>query len=130
MRKRIASSLAALLCIFALAACTGTTFTSTPTGGSAELNDLNETVENVFEMDITDVVVEVELEEGTVDIEVVDAYVPPEGDANTDYVPLDTVYEGTGLTSGDRGTFSTSEGDFVLRVTGHGATGTITFSEA
>ncbi len=128
MNKRFAALLSGLLCVFALAACTGTSYTMGPTGGKAEFSELSKTTDCLCEFNFTDVAIDVALESGSVDIEIVDIdYISIEDD---EYVELDTIFSAEGLVDGDTVTCTDNDGDFVIRITGHDdATGTVTISE-
>lgn len=127
MNKRIIALMSCLLCVLALAACAGTSFTMGPRGGSAEFSELNDTAECFCELGYTDIVMDVELEAGSVDIEIVDVDVISHED--DEYAELGTVYTAEGLVSGDSAAYSDNDGSFVIRITGHDATGTVTISE-
>lgn len=119
--------LAIVSCALGLNACTGTTFTTWPGGGKVEFSDLNETTDDLLELSFSSIVMNVQLESGSVDIEVVDASVF--ADDSNNYVELDTVFAAEGLVDGDTVSCQDDDGDVVVRITGHDATGTITLSE-
>lgn len=101
-------------------------FTSRPKGGDIVLKDLNGDAEGTMGFSFEDGVMRVELESGTVDVTLVDI-IPPIEDTDIP-IELDSFYEGTGLQDGDEITYTDSDGEFIVRITGQDATGTITFS--
>lgn len=131
MKKHIITALlSCMLLAPALTGCkTNATFTQVLGDAKAELTDLDGTVENDFELPYTDIAIDVELESGTVDIEIIDLAVFRDED-ETDYMELDSIFEAKGLTTGDHKSFSDDDGTVRVRITSSdGATGTITFSE-
>ena len=133
MKKRFVGIIACGLLALALTGCENTaTFTYMLGNASVDFKNFDGTSEGAFELPYFDVAYEVELESGTVDLEVLDAMVNKDSDGDVvDTVPLDTIYEAQGLTSGDSGTFSDDDGTIMVRVTGSdGATGTIRFTAA
>ena len=130
MRKLI-SLVACATCALALAGCSSqATFTEGFGSASAELNGLEGTVEKDFTLPYTDAVLDIELEKGTVDVEIVDVEIFENDDVTDNYVELDTICEEKGLASGDQVTFTDNDGEILLRITSNdGATGTLTFNE-
>ena len=129
MRKLLCFA-AGAACVFALMGCSSqATFTEGLGSAYAELKGLEGTVEDDFSLPYTDAALDIELEKGTVDVEIVDIDVFESDDVD-DYVELDTICEATGLKSGDRVTFTDDDGEILLRITSDdGATGTLTFNE-
>lgn len=134
MNKKIAAfALASGLAVaLGLAGCSSqASFTQLLGNASVDLNGLNGTAESTFELAYTDIAFDVELESGTVDVEIHDVVTFEDDDTNSDVVELDTIYEGKGLASGDRATLTDDDGAVLVRVTSSdGATGKITFSDA
>ena len=126
MSKRFAALLVSVLCALMLVACS-TTITKSPNGGKVEFSELDDTVDSFFDFGFSDITMDIELESGSVDIEVVDVDVISHEDE--EYIELDTIYTASGLVSGDTITCSDDDGSFVLRVTGHDATGAVTIAE-
>ncbi len=130
MRSSLAKlATACLVCAAALAGCSSqATFTQGIGGSYAELNGLTKTVECDYSLPFASGAIDIELEEGTVDIEIVD--IQRIGADDDDFAELDTIAEEKGLGSGDRMTFSDDDGEILLRITSSdGATGKLTFSE-
>ena len=134
MRKSsIRSILACALCAAALAGrASQATFTQVLGDANAELKGLNGTAEADFSLPYTDGTIDVELEEGSIDIKVYDIQRFYDEDGHpSDFVTLDVICEGEGLTSGDRITFSDDDGEIFVSITSEdGATGTVTFAES
>ena len=132
MKRPIAAALVGSLLALVLAGCTASaTFTQIPGTTKAELNGLNGSAEVDWQLTYNDVAYEVELESGTVDLEVVEVVVfYNDVTDGYDYEELGTTYEAKGLAAGDRGSFTDTDGIFRLRLTSSdGATGTIWFSQ-
>lgn len=127
MNKRILALLSCLLCALALAACSSS-ITMGPNGGKAEFSELDDTIECFCECSFTDITMDVELESGSVDIEIVDVDVISYED--DEYAELGPIFTAEGLASGDSVSCSDNDGSFVIRITGHGATGTVTIAES
>ena len=131
-KSLVACALASTLCVFALAGCggSGTTFSDVFGNTTVELNGLSGEVEGDFELTYTDVAIDVELEQGTVDIEIVDIIRTRNDEGPDDITPLDVIYEAQGVKDGDHLTFSDDDGDIMVRLTSSdGATGVLTFTE-
>ena len=126
MNKRLAVILSGVLCALALAACSSS-ITMGPSGGKAEFSELDDTIECFCECNFTDIAMDVELESGSVDIEIVDVDVLSHED--DEYAELGPIFTTEGLVSGDSVTCSDNDGSFVIRITGHDATGTVTIAE-
>lgn len=132
MKKHIVGAL--LSCAMLAAALTGcksnASFTQFLGSAKAELTDLNDTVETDFELPYGKVAVDVALESGSVDIEIIDLELLGSDEDTTDYIELDTIFEAKDLAAGDHTSFTDDDGTFRLRITSSdGATGTINFSE-
>lgn len=131
-KSLVACVLASTLCVFALVGCggSGTTFSDVFGNTTVELNGLSGEVEGDFELSYTDVAIDVELEQGTVDIEIVDIIRTWNDEGPDDITPLDVIYEAQGLEDGDHVTFSDDDGNIMVRLTSSdGATGVLTFTE-
>lgn len=133
MKKHlIACAVAGALAACALVGCagSGTTFSDVLGHTTVELSNLSGEVEGDFELTYTDVAIDVELEQGTVDVEIVDIIRTWNDDGPDDITPLDVIYEAQGVKDGDHVTFSDDDGNIMVRLTSSdGATGTLTFTE-
>lgn len=132
MKKHIATAL--LSCTLLAAALTGcktnASYSQVLGDAKVELADLEGPADGDFELPYKNVAFDVELEKGTVDVEIINLAVFHNEDDTNDYMELDTIYEAKGLTSGDHCSFKDDDGLIRVRVTGaDGATGTIIFSE-
>ena len=126
MNKRLAVLLSSALCALALVACSSS-ITMGPSGGKAEFSELDDTIECFCECNFTDIAMDVELESGSVDIEIVDVDVISHEE--DEYAELGPTFTAEGLVSGESVSCSDNDGSFVIRITGHGATGTVTIAE-
>ncbi len=86
----------------------------------------NEFVETQAKFNFDDAVITVELEGGTVDIEIIDI-VPDEGDTDS-YTEMGTLYEGKDLADGEVIEVSGVRTNVIVRVYGGDATGTVTIA--
>ena len=132
MNKRIFAALSCGMLALALSACkTSASFEQFFGSAKAELNELNGSAENGFELPYSDIAIDVELESGTVDIEIDDAMITYDEDGNQeDYINMGPIFNAEGVTSGERVTFTDDDGIIILRVTSNdGATGTLTFAQ-
>ena len=131
-KSLVACVLASTLCVFALAGCggSGTTVSDVLGNTTVELNGLSGEVEGDFELSYTDVAIDVELEQGTVDIEIVDIIRTWNDEGPDDITPLDVIYEAQGLEDGDHVTFSDDDGNIMVCLkSSDDATGVLTFTE-
>ena len=129
--KLIAPLICALLALV-MSACNSGSSTYTQFFGDAkvEIENLNGSTQGDFELPYFDVAYSVELESGTIDIEVFDAIVSTTEDDFSEPTPLGSIHEATGLASGAQGSFVDDDGTIIVRITSSdGATGTITFEQ-
>ena len=131
MTNRIAAVLLGTALAAMLGACASSgTFEQTLGSAKAEIKELDGTVEGDFSLPYTNVGFDVELEQGSVDIEIYDLLVTYDADDNEEYSPLDVIYEAKGLSSGDHKSFTDDDGNIRVSITSSDkATGTITFVE-
>lgn len=131
-RTFVTCAMACALCVAALAGCSGgsTTFTNFPGEASVEVNGLTSSAEGDLELGYTDIAIDAELTEGTLDIEVYDIVRTFNDGGPDDITPLDVIYEQAGVSTGDHLTFSDDDGDILIRVTSSdGATGKLAITE-
>ena len=127
--KRLAILAAAA--VIAMAALTGcgsseVSFTYSPSEAKATLNGLEGEAESRYDLSWQDMEFDVQLESGSVDVQIVDVMLSDENPIPDEF---GTLYEGTRLTSGDTGSFSDPDGSFILRIVGHDATGVINIKQ-
>jgi len=128
MKKLAILAAAVAIAIAALTGCGSSevSFSWTPDEAKATMNGLEGEAEGRYDLAWQDMEFDVQLESGSVDVQVVDVLLEDEDAVPTEY---GTLYEGAKLTSGDRGSFSDPDGSFILRITGHDATGVITIKQ-
>ena len=128
--KRIAMLVCATaLSCAALVGCSGgseVSFSWSPTEANATLNGLEGEAESRYDLSWQDMEFDVQLESGTVDVQIIDVMLEYESTVPTEY---GTLYEGSRLGTGDGGSFSDPDGSFILRITGHDATGVINIKQ-
>lgn len=121
----------AFSCALALGALAGcqSSFTQVLGDATVELKELDGTTEGDFDLPYTNVAYEVELESGTVDLEILDVVRASDDDDSP--IPLDSIYEAKGLKSGESGTFTDDDGAIMVRLTSSDkATGKVSFKES
>lgn len=101
-------------------------FSWNPNEAKATMNNLEGEAESRYDLSWQDMEFDVQMESGSVDVQIVDILLEDENAIPTEY---GTLYEGTRLTSGDSGSFSDPDGSFILRITGHDATGVINIKQ-
>ena len=111
-----------------LAACGGSEITSGPKGVTFKLEklDRSDLLETTTKLSFDEGLLKVELESGTVDVQIVSIF-PDEEDDNF-YTELSAIYSGQGLKDGDQVEISGLRGNVVMRVTGESKGGTVTLS--
>ena len=126
--NRIISVVMVLLLVAVLAACSGSEITSGPKGATFKLKNLEkgDLLETRAKFSFDDGLLKVDLESGTVDVEIV-TIIPDEGD-DALYTELSTIYTGQGLKNGDEVEISDLRAEVVMRVTGESKGGTVTLS--
>ena len=128
-KRKVLAAVMALLMAVMLAACSSSSeVTSGGNGATFKLKNLpkNEFVETQAKFNFDDAVITVELEGGTVDIEIIDI-VPDEGDTDS-YTEMGTLYEGKDLADGEVIEVSGVRTNVIVRVYGGDATGTVTIA--
>ena len=129
-KRKVLAAVMALLMAVMLAACSSSSseVTSGGNGATFKLKNLpkNEFVETQAKFNFDDAVITVELEGGTVDIEIIDI-VPDEGDTDS-YTEMGTLYEGKDLADGEVVEVSGVRTNVIVRVYGGDATGTVTIA--
>ena len=129
-KRKVLAAVMALLMAVMLAACSSSSseVTSGGNGATFKLKNLpkNEFVETQAKFNFDDAVITVELEGGTVDIEIIDI-VPDEGDTDS-YTEMGTLYEGKDLADGEVIEDSGVRTNVIVRVYGGDATGTFTIA--
>ena len=129
-KRKVLAAVMALLMAVMLAACSSSSseVTSGGNGATFKLKNLpkNEVVETQAKFNCDDAVITVELEGGTVDIEIIDI-VPDEGDTDS-YTEMGTLYEGKDLADGEVIEVSGVRTNVIVRVYGGDATGTVTIA--
>ena len=128
MKRLVTIALATALGLTVLAGCSSSevSFTWSPGQAKATLNNLDGEAEGRYDLAWQDMEFEVQLEKGSVDIEIVDALLSDESPVPDEF---GTLYEGDRLVNGDSGTFSDPDGSFILRLEGHDATGVINIKQ-
>jgi ABC-type glycerol-3-phosphate transport system substrate-binding protein len=130
-KRKVLAAVMALLMAVMLAACSSSSseVTSGGNGATFKLKNLpkNEFVETQAKFNFDDAVITVELEGGTVDIEIIDI-VPDEGDTDS-YTEMGTLYEGKDLADGEVIEVSGVRTNVIVRVYGGDATGTVTIAQ-
>ena len=126
--NRILAVVVVLLLAAVLAACSGSEITSGPKGATFKLKNLEkgDLLETRAKFSFDDGLLKVDLESGTVDVEIV-TIIPDEGDDDL-YTELSTIYTGQGLKNGDEVEISDLRAEVVMRVTGESKGGTVTLS--
>ena len=126
--KKYAAILLAGMMALSLAACGGSEITSSPKGVTFILKKLEKSdlLETRAKFSFDDGLLKVDLESGTVDVEIV-TIIPDEGD-DALYTELSTIYTGQGLKNGDEVEISDLRAEVVMRVTGESKGGTVTLS--
>ena len=129
-KRKVLAAVMALLMAVMLAACSSSSSEVTSGGNGAPFNlknlPKNEFVETQAKFNFDDAVITVELEGGTVDIEIIDI-VPDEGDTDS-YTEMGTLYEGKELADGEVIEVSGVRTNVIVRVYGGDATGTVTIA--
>lgn len=130
-KRKVLAAVMALLMAVMLAACSSSSseVTSGGNGATFKLKNLpkNEFVETQAKFNFDDAVITVELEGGTVDIEIIDI-VPDEEDTDS-YTEMGTLYEGKDLADGEVIEVSGVRTNVIVRVYGGDATGTVTIAQ-
>ena len=126
--NRIISVVMVLLLVAVLAACSGSEITSGPKGATFKLKNLEKSdlLETRAKFSFDDGLLKVDLESGTVDVEIV-TIIPDEEDDDL-YTEMSTIYTGQGLKNGDEVEISDLRAEVVMRVTGESKGGTVTLS--
>ena len=127
MKRLVAMAAAAAVTVSALAGCT-TTYTK-QVGDTATygFGNLNGSKSETFDLPYQDIKVSVELEKGTVDVEVLD--ILPGGDEDHPTV-VGSIASGTGISSNTSTVTHDADGSIAVRVTGTDASGKIIFEKA
>jgi hypothetical protein len=128
MKRLAILAAAATIAMAALTGCSSSevSFSWDPNEAQATMNGLDGEAEGRYDLSWQDMEFDVQLESGSVDVQIVDVLLEDESAVPTEY---GTLYEGTRLTNGDGGSFSDPDGSFILRITGHDATGVINIKQ-
>ena len=128
-RNRFLALVIALMMAAALSGCNSVAdATIGPKGATINLKGLSEGsfFEDKAKFNFDEGVIKVDLESGTVDIQIVNIVLDDvDGDS---YTEMDMIYEGEGLSGGDEIEVSGLKTDLLIRIYGDNATGKLTIS--
>ncbi|MEE0027953.1 MAG: hypothetical protein U0J70_10210 [Atopobiaceae bacterium] len=128
MKRLAAMMAAAAVSVAALAGCTSTYTTQMGDTATFGFNNLNSTTSKTFKLPYKNMKVLVEVEQGTVDVEVLDVLNGDVDDDNPTVVGL--LAKGEGITDDTSTEFVDTDGWIAVRVNGVDATGKVVFEKA
>ncbi|MBO7674205.1 MAG: hypothetical protein J6S63_04275 [Atopobiaceae bacterium] len=127
MKRFVCAAAAAALSVAALTGCTSTYYTQVGDTATYGFNNLNESTSKTFNLPYPDIKVNVEVEKGKLDVDILDVLPGSDDDHPT---VVDILATGIGIAENTSTITYDQDGTIAVRVTGTDATGKIIFEKA